>query len=159
MKAVIQRVSKAAVTVHRMAKPIDGEVVGSIDKGLLVYVGVGSADKADDAVFVGRKIAELRIFEDDDGKMNRSVCDVGGAVLVISNFTLCGNCRKGRRPSFDSAAAPEIAEELYEKVAETIRGFGLTVAEGVFQAHMHVESINDGPVTLIVDSELSRSAS
>ena len=151
MKAVIQRVSKAAVTV-------DGEVVGSIEKGLLVYVGVGSADKADDAVFVGRKIAELRIFEDDDGKMNRSVCDVGGAVLVISNFTLCGNCRKGRRPSFDSAAAPEIAEELYEKVADTVRGYGLTVAEGVFQAHMHVESVNDGPVTLWVDSELSRSA-
>jgi D-tyrosyl-tRNA(Tyr) deacylase len=150
MKAVLQRVSKASVTV-------DGEVVGSIDKGLLVYVGVGSTDKVDDAEFVGRKIAELRIFEDDDGKMNRSVCDVGGAVLIISNFTLCGNCRKGRRPSFDSAAGPEKANELYEKVTEVVSGYGLTVEKGIFQEHMHVESVNDGPVTLWIDSEVSRS--
>jgi len=138
---------------------VDGEIVGSIGGGLLVYVGVGSSDKADDAVFVGRKIAELRIFEDDEGKMNRSVCDVGGAVLVVSNFTLHGNCRKGRRPSFDSAAAPDAAQALYEKVVDTVRGYGLAVEKGVFQAHMQVESINDGPVTLFVDSELSRSAS
>ena len=152
MRAVIQKVSKASVMV-------DGEIVGSIGGGLLVYVGVGSSDKADDAVFVGRKIAELRIFEDDEGKMNRSVCDVGGAVLVVSNFTLHGNCRKGRRPSFDSAAAPDAAQALYEKVVDTVRGYGLAVEKGVFQAHMQVESINDGPVTLFVDSELSRSAS
>lgn len=152
MKAVIQRVSKASVTV-------DGKTVGSIGRGLLVYIGVGSTDKADDAAFVGRKIAELRIFEDEDGKMNRSVCDVGGAVLAISNFTLHGNCRKGRRPSFDSAAGPEAAKELYEKVIETVKEFGLTVEKGIFQAHMHVESVNDGPVTLLIDSELSRSAS
>jgi len=152
MRAVIQRVSKASVTV-------EGKIVGSIGGGLLVYVGVASSDKADDAVFVGRKIAELRVFEDDQEKMNRSVCDVGGAVLVISNFTLCGNCRKGRRPSFDSAAAPDAAQALYEKVVDAVRGYGLTVEKGIFQAHMQVESINDGPVTLLVDSELSRSAS
>jgi D-tyrosyl-tRNA(Tyr) deacylase len=152
MRAVIQRVSKASVAV-------DGKVVGSIGRGLLVYVGVGNTDKADDATFVGRKIAELRMFEDDDSKMNRSVCDIGGAVLIISNFTLQGNCRKGRRPSFDSAARPDDANELYEKVIETVRSYGLTVEKGIFQAHMHVESINDGPVTLLIDSELSRSKS
>lgn len=152
MRAVVQRVSRASVAVA-------GKTVGSIEGGLLVYIGVGSTDEADDAVLVGRKIAELRIFEDDQGKMNRSVCDVGGAVLVISNFTLQGNCRKGRRPSFDSAAAPNTAKELYEKVADTVRSYGLAVERGIFQAHMHVESVNDGPVTLLVDSELSRSTS
>jgi D-tyrosyl-tRNA(Tyr) deacylase len=152
MQAVIQRVTKASVAV-------EGKIVGGIGRGLLVYIGVGNADKADDAVFTGRKIAELRIFEDDRGKMNRSVCDAGGAVLIISNFTLCGNCRKGRRPSFDAAAPPDAAEALYEKVVDTVRGYGLTVEKGIFQAHMHVESINDGPVTLLIDSEVSRAAS
>jgi D-tyrosyl-tRNA(Tyr) deacylase len=152
MKAVIQRVSKASVIV-------DSKIVGSIGRGLLVYIGVSNTDKADDAAFVGRKIAELRLFEDEDGKMNRSVCETRGAVLIISNFTLQGNCRKGRRPSFDSAARPDEANELYEKVNETVKSFGLTVEKGIFQAHMHVESINDGPVTLLVDSELSRSKS
>ncbi len=152
MKAVIQRVSKASVVV-------DSKTVGSIGRGLLVYVGVSNTDKADDALFVGRKIAELRLFEDEAGKMNRSVCDAGGAVLIISNFTLQGNCRKGRRPSFDSAAAPEIANELYERVIEAVRSFDLAVEKGIFQAHMHVESVNDGPVTLLIDSELSRSKS
>jgi D-tyrosyl-tRNA(Tyr) deacylase len=152
MKAVVQRVLKASAAV-------DGNVVGNIGQGLLVYVGVANTDTADDAVFVGRKITELRIFEDDEGKMNRSICDVGGAVLVVSNFTLCGNCRKGRRPSFDTAAAPAAAEALYEKVAETVRSYGLVVEQGIFQAHMKIESVNDGPVTLLIDSELSRSAS
>jgi D-tyrosyl-tRNA(Tyr) deacylase len=152
MKAVIQRVSKASVSV-------DGKTVGSIGTGLLVYIGVSSTDKADDAEFIGRKIAELRLFEDESGKMNRSVCETGGAVLIISNFTLQGNCRKGRRPSFDSAAGPDEANELYEKVIDTVKGFGLAVEKGIFQAHMHVESINDGPVTLLIDSELSRSKS
>ena len=152
MKAVIQRVSKASVS-------IEGKIVGSIDRGLLVYIGVGNTDNADDAHFIAKKIAELRVFEEDDGKMNRSVGDVVGAVLIISNFTLCGNCRKGRRPSFDAAAEPEIAKQLYEMVVEAVRGFGLTVEQGVFQAHMDVESVNDGPVTLLIDSEISRSAS
>lgn len=152
MKAVIQRVSKASVS-------IDGETVGSIDRGLLVYIGVGNTDNAGDAEFIAKKITELRVFEDDDGKMNRCVSDIGGAVLIISNFTLCGNCRKGRRPSFDAAAEPEIAKQLYEKVADAVRGLGLTVEQGVFQAHMLVESVNDGPVTLLIDSQISRSAS
>lgn len=152
MKAVIQRVSRASVTV-------DSKTVGNIGRGLLVYVGVSNTDTADDATFIGRKIAELRLFEDEDGKMNRSVCEANGAVLIISNFTLQGNCRKGRRPSFDSAARPDEANELYEKVAETVKGFGLIVEKGIFQTHMHVESINDGPVTLLIDSEVSRSKS
>jgi D-tyrosyl-tRNA(Tyr) deacylase len=152
MKVVIQRVSKASVVV-------DSKTVGSIGKGLLVYVGVSNTDKADDALFIGRKIAELRLFEDDSGKMNRSVCETRGAVLIISNFTLQGNCRKGRRPSFDSAARPDEANELYEKVIDTVKSYGLAVEKGTFRAHMHVESINDGPVTLLIDSELSRSKS
>jgi D-tyrosyl-tRNA(Tyr) deacylase len=152
MKAVIQRVSKASVTV-------DSKTVGSIGRGLLVYIGVSNTDKEDDAAFIGRKIAELRLFEDKAGKMNRSVCDAGGAVLIISNFTLQGNCRKGRRPSFDSAARPDEANKLYEKVIDTVKSFGLKVEKGIFQAHMHVESINDGPVTLLIDSELSRADS
>ena len=149
MKAVIQRVIRAAVKVQ-------GKTVGSIDKGLLVYLAVAGGDKAGDAEFIAGKIAELRIFEDDDGKMNRSLCEVGGKVLIISNFTLCGNCRKGRRPSFDSAADPKTAQELYKITAEKIRAQGLTVAEGIFQAHMHVESINDGPVTLWIDSKTTK---
>ncbi len=145
MRAVIQRVSKASVQV-------EGQVVGRIDKGLLVYLGVAKGDGPGDAEFIARKIAELRIFEDDAGKMNRSVCDVGGSVLIISNFTLCGNCRKGRRPSFDDAAEPAVAEHLYESVVQAVADCGLTVEKGRFQEHMRVESINDGPVTFIIES-------
>jgi D-tyrosyl-tRNA(Tyr) deacylase len=152
MRAVIQRVSGACVTV-------DGETVGGIDVGLLVYVGVAEKDNEKDAEFIARKIAELRLFEDESGKMNRGVSDVGGAVLIISNFTLCGNCRKGRRPSFDAAAQPDAAKALYEKVVDSVRAFGLKVEKGIFREHMHVESVNDGPVTLLLDSKQSRSES
>jgi D-tyrosyl-tRNA(Tyr) deacylase len=145
MRAVIQRVSQASVQV-------EGRIVGRIDRGLLVYLGVAKGDGASDAEFIARKIAELRVFEDDAGKMNRSVCDVGGSVLIISNFTLCGNCRKGRRPSFDDVAEPAVAEQFYESVVKAVSGYGLTVEKGRFQEHMHVESINDGPVTLSIDS-------
>ena len=145
MRAVIQRVSKASVEV-------DGQITGQIATGLLVYLGVADGDGAGEVEFIARKIAELRIFEDDAGKMNRSVVDVGGAVLIISNFTVCGNCRKGRRPSFDNAAALEPAQKLYENVAEAIAAFGIGVEKGVFQAHMRVESVNAGPVNFIIES-------
>lgn len=145
MRAVIQRVSQASVRV-------EGQIVGRIEKGLLVYLGVAKGDGPGDAEFIAKKIAELRIFEDDTGKMNRNVCDVGGSVLIISNFTLCGNCRKGRRPSFDDAAEPAVAEQLYESVAKAVMDCGLTVEKGRFQKHMHVESINNGPVTFVIES-------
>lgn len=146
MKAVIQRVNSASVEV-------DGEVVGRINTGLLAYVGVCKGDTEKDAGAIARKIAELRIFEDDAGKMNLSVKEIGGAVLIISNFTIAGNCRKGRRPSFDTAAEPAKANKLYELVAETIRQSGLQVETGIFQAHMHIKSINNGPVTFILDTK------
>ncbi len=145
MKAVVQRVKQAGVEV-------DGEVVGRIDAGLLVYLGVAKGDTPDDIEFIARKIAGLRIFEDDTGRMNRSVQDVGAAVLLVSQFTLCGDCRKGRRPSFDPAAEPKIANEYYQHVAAQIAAEGISVEKGIFAAHMHVNSVNDGPVTLILDS-------
>lgn len=146
MRAVIQRVSKASVQVQ-------GQIVSQIGKGLLVYLGVAKNDGTKDAEFIVRKITELRIFEDDAGKMNLSVADISGSVLIISNFTLCGNCHKGRRPSFDGAAGPIIAEQLYESVVRAVMDCGLTVEKGRFQEHMHVDSINDGPVTFIVESD------
>ncbi|MGD9110153.1 MAG: D-aminoacyl-tRNA deacylase [Phycisphaerales bacterium] len=146
MRAVIQRVLKASVQV-------EGRIVGRIDKGLLVYLGVAKGDDSSDAKFIARKITELRIFEDDAGKMNRSVCDIGGSVLIISNFTLCSDCRKGRRPSFDNAAEPDVAEQLYEGVVRAVTDCGLTVEKGRFQEHMHIDSINDGPVTFILESD------
>ena len=145
MRAVIQRVMQAKVKV-------DGELVGQIGNGLLVYVSVGKTDTVKDAELVAEKLANLRIFADDAGKMNRSVSDVGGSVLLVSNFTLHGDCRKGRRPSFDAAAEPALAEELYEKVGELIAQRGVSVEKGVFGGHMHVSSINDGPVTFLLDS-------
>jgi D-aminoacyl-tRNA deacylase len=145
MKAVIQRVSVASVEV-------DGQIVGQIGRGLLVYLGVATADNDSDALFIAEKIANLRIFSDDAGKMNRSVLDISGQVLLVSNFTLQGDCRKGRRPGFDAAAEPQIAEQLYEKTANFIADKGLNVAKGIFGAYMQVKSINDGPITFILES-------
>ncbi len=145
MRAVIQRVREAKVEV-------DGKVVGQVGPGLLVYLGVGKGDTEADVQFMAEKLANLRIFSDDAGKMNRSVIDIGGGVLLVSNFTLHGDCRKGRRPGFDGAADPALADGLYEKVAQVIAQQGVPVAKGVFGAHMHVTSVNDGPVTFLLDS-------
>ncbi len=145
MRAVIQRVLQAEVKVKEQS-------VGRIDKGLLVYLSVGEGDSLKDAEFMAEKLANLRIFADEVGKMNRSVLDVGGAILLVSNFTLHGDCRKGRRPGFDAAAGPELAEQLYEKVGELIAGQGVAVEKGVFGAYMQVSSVNDGPVTFLLDS-------
>jgi D-tyrosyl-tRNA(Tyr) deacylase len=145
MRMVCQRVSEAQVKVN-------GRQTGKIDKGLLVYLGVGKGDTANDAQFMADKLVNLRIFADEAGKMNRSVQDVGGAILLISNFTLHGDCRKGRRPGFDAAAEPALAEQLYEKVAELITAQGVGVEKGVFGEYMYVASINDGPVTFLLDS-------
>lgn len=146
MRAVIQRVSRAAVTV-------DGVVAGAIDRGLLVLLGVASDDSEPTADYIADKIIGLRIFEDEAGKMNLSVADVGGAVLVVSQFTLYGDVRKGKRPSFDRAARPEPANQLYEFVVQRIRASGLRCETGRFQAMMDVELVNDGPVTILLDSE------
>ncbi|HLJ44953.1 MAG TPA: D-aminoacyl-tRNA deacylase [Bryobacteraceae bacterium] len=146
MRIVLQRVKKAQVEVS-------GEVVGSIRAGLLVLLGVSKTDSEAEADFLADKIVNLRIIADEAGKMNRSVLDAGGAVLVVSQFTLYGDCRKGRRPSFDDAAPPEKARELYEYFVGRVRAIGLHVETGVFQAHMEVSLINDGPVTLIVESK------
>jgi D-tyrosyl-tRNA(Tyr) deacylase len=149
MRAVIQRVSSAAVTV-------DDRPIAEIDRGLLVFVGVERGDGPADVQYVAGKIRDLRIFEDpaaSDGRVNVSVQEVGGAVLVVSQFTLAGDCRKGRRPSFDGAAAPEIARPLYEDVVRELRRTGLEVATGEFQAMMRVSLVNDGPFTLLLDSK------
>jgi D-tyrosyl-tRNA(Tyr) deacylase len=148
MRAVVQRVTYAKVEV-------DGIVVGEIGPGLLVLLGVARDDPPVDADFLASKIAQLRIFNDDAGKMNRSLLDVGGALLAVSQFTLYGDCRKGRRPSFDQAAPPELARELYQRFVEASRALGVRVETGVFQAHMAVSLLNDGPVTLIVESPKS----
>jgi D-aminoacyl-tRNA deacylase len=145
MRAVLQRVTSARVTV-------DGREVGAIGHGLLAFVGVEREDAAADAEYVAAKTRDLRVFADNEGRMNRSVVDTGGAVLVVSQFTLCGDCRKGRRPAFDEAAPPDRARALYEQVVFALRRDGLTVATGEFQALMRVELVNDGPVTLMLDS-------
>ena len=145
MRAVIQRVQQAKVEIA-------GEVVGQIAKGLLVYLSVGKGDAEDDAKFMAEKLSNLRIFADEAGKMNRSVQDVGGGVLLVSNFTLHGDCRKGRRPGFDAAAEPAAAQQLYEMVAALIAEQGVHVEKGIFGGYMHVASINDGPVTFLLDS-------
>ena len=149
MRAVIQRVSRASVTVS-------GEVVGEIGVGLLVLLGVEQGDTQDDVAWMANKVAGLRVFEDDDGKMNLDVGEVGGAVLAVSQFTLLGDCRKGRRPSFVAAARPEEANGLYRGFVTEVAGQGLEVQEGRFQQHMDVELVNDGPVTLQVDSRNRR---
>jgi D-aminoacyl-tRNA deacylase len=145
MRAVIQRVSEARVKV-------DGSVLGEVGPGLLVLLGVAKPDTAADAEFLAEKILNLRVFPDEAGRMNRSLLDTGGALLVVSQFTLYGDCRKGRRPSFDDAAPAEQARPLYEHFVEVARRSGLRVETGVFQAHMDVSLVNDGPVTLLVES-------
>jgi len=150
MRAVLQRVTRARVTVGE-------RVTGEITHGLLVFVGVEDEDTPADLDYVAGKIREVRIFEDDGGadgrkRMNRSVVEVGGSVLVVSQFTLSGDVRRGRRPSFDGAAAPEVARAMYEALVDKLRATGLPVATGEFQAMMRVELENDGPVTILVDS-------
>ena len=145
MRAVVQRVSSARVTV-------DDRTVGEIAAGLLVFVGVEQGDGPADVEYIARKIRELRVFEDEARHLNRSVQDIGGSVLVVSQFTLAGDCRKGRRPSFDEAAPPQIAKPLYEDVVRELQANGLRVATGEFQAMMQVSLVNDGPVTLLLDS-------
>lgn len=144
MKVLLQRVSRAAVRV-------DGRTVGSIGTGLVVLLGVERGDRDEHADEMADKTAELRIFPDDEGRMNRSVEQIGGAVLVVSQFTLAASTRKGRRPSFHLAAAPDLAERLYNRYADRLVSRGLEVARGVFQAMMEVELINDGPVTILLD--------
>lgn len=145
MRAVVQRVSSARVEV-------DGEVTGSICRGLLVLLGVGQGDTEKQAAWLAEKIAGLRIFEDEAGKMNLSVEEVGGGVLVVSQFTLLADCRKGRRPSFTEAAPPEVAERLYQEFVRRVRECGVRVETGVFQAKMRVHLVNEGPVTIWLDT-------
>jgi D-tyrosyl-tRNA(Tyr) deacylase len=148
MRAVVQRVSRASVTVA-------GEVTGRIECGFLVLLGVAQDDTADDATSLAERIAGLRVFEDDAGKMNLAIADVGGGMLVVSQFTLLGDCRKGRRPSFIAAARPEQADALYQKFIAAASALGVHVETGRFQQHMDVELVNDGPVTLLLDSRKS----
>ncbi|MEZ5395319.1 MAG: D-aminoacyl-tRNA deacylase [Bryobacterales bacterium] len=145
MRAVIQRVRRASVTV-------DGKTTGAIEKGLLILLGVGVGDSETDARYLAEKTAGLRIFEDDSGKMNLSVEDIGGGALVVSQFTLYGDVRRGRRPSFDGAAKPDEADRLYRYFCEQLEQRGLEVQTGVFQAMMNVELLNEGPVTILLDS-------
>ena len=145
MRAVIQRVTRASVTV-------EGETVGAIGAGLLVLLGIASDDTAQDIAYLAEKVAALRICEDDAGRMNLSVVETGGGVLVVSQFTLYGDARRGRRPSWSDAAPPEIAEPLYEQFVAALRKHAPNIATGTFRAMMQVELINDGPVTILLDS-------
>jgi D-aminoacyl-tRNA deacylase len=149
MKAVLQRVTHASVEV-------DEEIVGRIQCGLLVLLGAAKGDDESDVRYLVDKIRRLRIFADEQGKMNRSLTDVGGAVLLVSQFTLLGRTSNGRRPSFDGAAPPDLAKRLYEQVAADLRACGTQVETGVFAAHMQVALVNDGPVTFVVDSREGR---
>jgi len=145
MRAVVQRVTSARVRV-------DDRVVGEIDVGFLVFAGVEKGDGPDDIKYIAGKVRDLRVFDDAGGKMNLSIADVHGAVLAVSQFTLCGDCRSGRRPSFDDAAAPGMAKPLYDALIAELRSLHLKVETGEFQADMQVELVNDGPVTLLLDS-------
>lgn len=145
MRAVVQRVSRASCTV-------DGNIVGAIEKGFVVLLGIGRDDNEEDLQFLANKIIQLRVFEDNEGKMNLSLKEVGGSVLLISQFTLYGDARKGNRPSFIDAAAPHLAQELYQKMADRLRT-EVRVQTGVFQAMMDVELVNSGPVTILLDSK------
>lgn len=146
MRVVVQRVTRAAVTV-------DGETIGAIGAGLVLLIGVAREDTDAAMEYVMDKCIDLRIFEDEQGKMNRSARETGTEILAVSQFTLYGDTRKGRRPSFDQAAAPELAEPLYQKAVQRLRDHGLRVATGRFGAHMYVDLVNDGPVTLIVENK------
>jgi D-aminoacyl-tRNA deacylase len=145
MRAVVQRVSEAIVRIGSLE-------AGRIDAGLLVLIGVGSGDKAEESAWMADKVMGLRIFDDGEGKMNLSVLDTGGSILAVSQFTLYGDCRKGRRPGFSDAARPEEAIPLYERFVSLLREGGVHVETGVFQAEMKVSLVNDGPVTLLLDS-------
>jgi D-tyrosyl-tRNA(Tyr) deacylase len=145
MRAVIQRVSEARVRVG-------GAAVGEIGRGFLVLIGVAKDDGPADVAYIAGKVRDLRVFEDDQGKMNRPLGDVGGSVLAVSQITLYGDCRKGRRPSFDHAAGPDAGRTLFDAVVHELRARGLRVETGTYQAHMAVELVNDGPVTILVDS-------
>lgn len=146
MRAVLTRVCSAGVS-------IDGKIVGSIGRGFLILLGVGPEDTREKARYLAEKALSLRVFSDENGKMNRSLEDVGGQVLVVSQFTLYGNCRKGRRPSFTDAAPPQLGEELYEAFLQDCADLGFAPQHGSFGADMQVESVNDGPVTLILDTD------
>lgn len=146
MRAVVQRVKRAEVKVR-------GESVGEIDKGLLLFLGIADNDTEKDCEYIARKVANLRIFPDEHSLMNRSLLDINGSALVVSQFTLLGDCRKGRRPSFSNAAPPEKAKTIYEKFIELLRDMGIQVETGIFQAMMEVYLINDGPVTILLDSK------
>lgn len=146
MRAVVQRADRGSVTV-------EGRVVGEIGRGLVVLLGVGRGDTKNDAEYLAGKIANLRIFEDEQGKMNLSILDTGGEVLAVSQFTLYGDCRKGRRPGFSEASPPEEARSLYEIFVKELKKIGVGVATGCFREHMKLEIINDGPVTLLLDSK------
>lgn len=145
MRAVVQRVTEASVTV-------EGKTVGAIGPGLLVLLGVSREDTEKDGAYLAEKLAGLRIFEDEEEKMKRSVAQVGGSILLVSQFTLYGDVRHGKRPSFTQAAVPDVANRLYEKLADSLRAKGIPVATGQFQAHMEVALVNDGPVTILLDS-------
>lgn len=146
MRAVVQRVSKASVTVN-------GEITGQIERGFLVLLGVEQGDTQDDVIYLAQKTVGLRVFEDVEGKMNLALSDVNGKMLVVSQFTLLGDCRKGRRPSFVNAARPEQADLLYQSFVAEVKGHGIAVETGRFQEHMDVELVNDGPITLMLDSK------
>jgi D-tyrosyl-tRNA(Tyr) deacylase len=146
VRAVVQRVSRAQVSVGE-------EVVGKIDAGLLVLLGVSKDDSSVDAEYLATKVVGLRIFEDENGKMNRSVVEMGGAVLAVSQFTLYGDVRKGKRPSLDDAAPPQVANQLYEDFVQKVRDAGVRCETGRFQSMMQVELVNDGPVTILLDSK------
>ena len=145
MRCVVQRVASASVSV-------DGAIVGRIDRGLLVFIGVAKDDAPADVEYVASKIRDLRVFEDERGRMNRSVTEIGGSVLLVSEFTLLGDARKGRRPAFDEAAPTEQARQIYEALVARVRDLNLAVATGRFQADMDVSLLNDGPVTILLDS-------
>ncbi|MFN3691853.1 MAG: D-aminoacyl-tRNA deacylase [Fervidobacterium sp.] len=146
MRAVVQRVNRANVSV-------DNKIVGKINKGIVVLLGVGNEDTLEDVKYLADKIVNLRIFDDEAGKMNLSLLDVKGEALIISQFTLFGDCRKGRRPSYSDSAPPQLAQELYEKFIEAVKSYNIRVETGIFAAHMLVTIQNDGPVTLLLDSK------
>jgi D-aminoacyl-tRNA deacylase len=146
MKALLQRVTRASVTV-------DNQIVGQIDQGLLVLLGVGQGDSEAQVKTLAEKIVHLRIFEDDAGKMNHSLLDIGGAILAVSQFTLYADTRRGRRPGFSYAAPPTVAEPLFERFKETLSGYGVTVSSGIFGASMEIALLNQGPVTIMLDTD------